>query len=69
MRHGGIDSPTPLHLPTHASPLAVGHHYPQVAGIGATLLAEVLPRWIAGSLSETPQDEALVTYAPKLARA
>jgi methionyl-tRNA formyltransferase len=41
----------------------------RIAGLGATLLAEVLPRWITGSLSETPQDEALVTYAPKLARA
>jgi len=41
----------------------------RIAHLGADLLVDVLPRWIAGTIEETPQDEAHVTFAPKLARA
>jgi methionyl-tRNA formyltransferase len=40
----------------------------RIAILGADLLAETLPRWIAGDLTAEPQDESLVTTAPKLAR-
>ena len=40
----------------------------RIAGLGAALLAETLPRWIAGEITPLPQDAALVTYAPRLAK-
>jgi methionyl-tRNA formyltransferase len=40
----------------------------RIAGLGAALLAETLPRWVAGELTPLPQDEAMVTYAPRLAK-
>jgi methionyl-tRNA formyltransferase len=40
----------------------------RIAGLGAALLAETLPRWVDGELTALPQDEALVTYAPRLAK-
>ena len=39
---------------------------PRVAQAGATLLLDVLPRWEAGTIQATPQDDALATYAPQL---
>ena len=40
----------------------------RIADLGADLLTRTLPRWIAGEIDAQPQDESLVTYAPKLAR-
>jgi len=40
----------------------------RIAGLGAALLAETLPRWVAGELTPIPQQEDLVTYAPRLAK-
>jgi len=34
--------------------------------LGADLLIETLPRWLAGEIQPTPQDDALSTYAPML---
>ncbi len=34
--------------------------------LGADLLIEILPRWIAGEIQPTPQDDSLSTYAPML---
>jgi methionyl-tRNA formyltransferase len=42
---------------------------PRLAAAGATLLTESLDAWVDGRLPSTPQDEALVTYAPQLTRA
>ena len=39
-----------------------------LARLGATLLVEVADRMAAGQATETPQDEALVTYAPKITK-
>lgn len=39
-----------------------------LARLGAALLVEVVDRMAAGQATETPQDEALVTYAPKITR-
>lgn len=40
----------------------------RIAGLGAALLAETLPLWVAGEITPLPQDEAQVTYAPRLAK-
>ncbi len=40
----------------------------RIAGLGAALLAETLPQWIAGTVTPDPQDEALVTYASRLTK-
>lgn len=38
----------------------------RLAQLGADLLRDTLPDWLAGSIEPRPQDEALVTYAPQL---
>ena len=40
----------------------------RIAELGAELLGNVLPRWVAGEIEEQPQDGSLATFAPKLAR-
>ena len=42
---------------------------PKVAEAGAALLMEVLPRWARGEVDAVPQDDALATYAPQIAKA
>ncbi len=39
---------------------------PRLAAVGAELLVEVLPGWLAGELRGVPQDEAQATYCPLL---
>lgn len=41
----------------------------RIAGLGAALLAETLPRWVAGAIVPLAQDPAQATYAPRLAKA
>jgi methionyl-tRNA formyltransferase len=41
---------------------------PRIAGAGAELLMEVLPRWAAGTIEAREQDDALITYAPQLVK-
>lgn len=38
----------------------------RLAELGAELLAETLPRWLAGEITPEPQDEALATHAPRV---
>lgn len=38
----------------------------RLARIGAALLVETVPRWLAGGLTPEPQDDALATYAPRI---
>lgn len=38
----------------------------KLAELGAQLVAETLPRWIAGEITPQPQDESQATFAPKL---
>lgn len=40
----------------------------RIAETGATLLAEVLPHWVAGEVTSIPQDASLATFAPKLSK-
>ena len=39
-----------------------------IAEAGGRLLSDVLPRWVSGAITSTPQDASLVTFAPKLAK-
>ncbi|MGE3960478.1 MAG: methionyl-tRNA formyltransferase [Dehalococcoidia bacterium] len=41
----------------------------RIAELGAELLGNVLPRWVAGEIEEHPQDASEATFAPKLSRA
>ncbi len=41
----------------------------RLSHLGARLLMETLPRWIAGELSPAPQDDALATYARMIKKA
>jgi methionyl-tRNA formyltransferase len=38
----------------------------RLAALGAALLVEVLPRWLAGAIQATPQDDNAATLAPQL---
>ena len=38
----------------------------RLAALGAELLVETLPRWLAGEITPQPQDESLATYARRL---
>lgn len=38
----------------------------ELAELGAALLIETLPAWLAGDLTSKPQDDRLATYAPRL---
>ncbi|MFN8636358.1 MAG: methionyl-tRNA formyltransferase [Chloroflexota bacterium] len=40
----------------------------RLAQLGRDVLVETLPRWAAGEIEAVPQDDALATYAPKIAR-
>ncbi|HEY4507891.1 MAG TPA: methionyl-tRNA formyltransferase [Candidatus Paceibacterota bacterium] len=40
----------------------------KLATVGGELLAELLPKWIAGKIEATPQDESAATYTKKLER-
>jgi len=41
----------------------------RIAQLGADRLGELLPLWMAGEIEATPQDEAQMTYAPRLTKA
>jgi methionyl-tRNA formyltransferase len=41
----------------------------RLAELGAQMLAETLPRWIAGEITPQPQDHSRATLAPKLDKA
>jgi methionyl-tRNA formyltransferase len=43
-----------------------GSVFQALAALGADLLLETLPRWIAGEIQPQVQDDALATYAPML---
>ena len=54
---------------TPISPLdTTGALTDRIAHLGAKLLGDTLPRWVAGELTAQPQDEAQVTYAARLAK-
>lgn len=40
----------------------------RLARLGADLLVDTLPRWLRGELTPQPQDEAQVTYAPRITK-
>ena len=60
-------------LHTHATPIAsdetYGELWERLAELGAQALVEALTLIELGAARETPQDDALATYAPKITRA
>jgi len=40
----------------------------RLAQLGADLLAQTLPRWLAGQIEPQAQDESLATFAPRLSK-
>ena len=40
----------------------------RLARLGARLLIDTLPAWLAGAITPRPQDDALATYAPMISR-
>jgi methionyl-tRNA formyltransferase len=40
----------------------------RLSGVGAELLVETLPRWLAGEIDPRPQDEEAATYAPMISK-
>lgn len=46
----------------------VGTLHDKLAVAGARLLSETMPQIIDGSITETPQDHSLATYAPNISR-
>lgn len=44
----------------------VGSLHDKLAELGADLLAEVLPRYLNGQITPTPQDDELATFAPQI---
>lgn len=43
-----------------------GSVFQAVSTLGADLLLETLPRWIAGEIQPQAQDDTLATYAPMM---
>lgn len=41
----------------------------RIAELGADLLVELLPRWVAGDVEAVAQDDSLATFAPRLEKA
>ena len=66
-----LDAGPVLH--THATPIAsdetYGELWERLAELGAQALVEALTLIELGAARETPQDDALATYAPKITRA
>ena len=66
-----LDAGPVLH--THATPIAddetYGELWERLAELGAVALIEALTLLDVGAARETPQDDALATYAPKVTRA
>lgn len=46
-----------------------GELFDELAELGAVLLVETLPGYLAGEIKPQPQDETLATYAPKIEKA
>lgn len=54
---------------TEIGPLTTGTLTTRIAELGALRMLELLPAWVTGEVEAKPQDEALASYAPRLARA
>jgi len=57
-------------LNTNSIPISAndttGSLSPRLSELGANLLLETIPRYLAGEIKPEPQDETLVTYAPMI---
>lgn len=67
----GLDTGPILSQSAMAIPptMTAGELFDRLAVMGAQLLVETLPGYLAGDIMPQPQDEALATYAPKIEKA
>ncbi len=63
MDSGPLLTQTDIPIGDEDTTLSLSH---TLAGEAADLVAQTLPRWLSGELSQQPQDDKLVTYCPLL---
>jgi len=66
MDHGPIVASSKFQVPS--SHIAYPELHDQLAKLGAELLIETLPQWIAGAITPVPQDETHATYCKLLTK-
>jgi len=69
MDRGPILAQEPYAIDPNEWPLPGPELDAHLAAIGGTLLAETIPRWLAGAIEPTPQDHDAATYCGKLTKA
>lgn len=67
MDHGPAIAASSLPLPAH-SRITYPELHDRLADLGAKLLIEIIPKWLAGTITPTPQDETKATYCKLLTR-
>jgi len=65
MDHGPIVAAARIEIASEDWPIKGSILLELLAQEGGTLLAEVLPEWLAGTLEATPQDESAATFTKK----
>jgi methionyl-tRNA formyltransferase len=65
MDHGPVLAQRTIPLPPEAT---AGDFFPTLATVGADMLLEVIPHWIAGTVMPKPQSHAEATYTERLKR-
>ena len=71
MDHGRVVATRQRGMPNSQIPISkipYSKLYDQLAELGAELLIEILPRWIAGEMAPVAQDESKATYSKILTR-
>lgn len=69
MDHGPILAQLPLPITAENWPLAGGELDTALARMGGALLADTLPKWIAGEIETTEQDHEAATFCAKIQKA
>ena len=66
MDHGPVIAQAKVEIPEDEWPIGESDLESILAEEGATLLAETLPHWVAGTIDAIPQDESLATFCKKV---
>jgi methionyl-tRNA formyltransferase len=66
MDHGPVIAQAKVEIPEDEWPMRESDLAGILAEEGATLLAETLPPWVAGTIEAIPQDESLATFTKKV---
>ncbi len=69
MDHGPVLATQTLGIPPAEWPLTTAQVAERMAHVGGTLLARVLPGWIAGTVTAHPQNHDAATYTGKITKA